>query len=161
MSRPWRDKYPIRSLRGDGDDERFEAFFARQSAAMRRRSAPDRDGAEVDRRHRAKQLALARRAARRERRRLAGSALVAESTGVVREPSTHGGHNRSGQREQRRADAGQQAERAEWRHQSQWGSRSSSPALDTETTSRTRRTHSTGAGHRKNGGRPHSPRRHS
>ena len=26
MSRPWRDKYPIRSLRGDGDDERFEAF---------------------------------------------------------------------------------------------------------------------------------------
>ena len=44
MSRPWRDKYPIRSLRGDGDDERLEAFFARQSAAMRRRSAPDRDG---------------------------------------------------------------------------------------------------------------------
>ena len=87
MSRPWRDKYPIRSLRGDGDDERFEAFFARQPAAMRRRSAPDRDGAEVDRRHRAKQLALARRAARRERRRLAGSALVAQPTGMVREPS--------------------------------------------------------------------------
>ena len=87
MSRPWRDKYPIRSLRGDGDDERFEAFSAWQSAAMRRRSAPDRDGAEVDRRRRAKQLALARRAARRERRRLAGSALVVEPTGVVREPS--------------------------------------------------------------------------
>ena len=87
MSRPWRDKYPIRSLRGDGDDERFEAFFARQPAAMRRRPAPDRDGAEVDRRHRAKQLALARRAARRERRRLAGSALVAQPTGMVREPS--------------------------------------------------------------------------
>ena len=86
MSRPWRDKYPLRSLRGDGDDERFEAFFARQPAAMRRRPAPDRDGAEVDRRHRAKQLALARRAARRERRRLAGSALVAQPTGVVREP---------------------------------------------------------------------------
>ena len=91
MSRPWRDKYPVRSLRGDGDDERFEAFFARQSAAMRRRSAPDRDGAEVDRRHRAKQLALARRAARRERRRLAGSALVVEPTRVVREPGT--GHH--------------------------------------------------------------------
>ena len=87
MSRPWQDKYPIRSLRGDGDDERFEAFFARQPVAMRRRSAPDRDGAEVDRRHRAKQLALARRAARRECRRLAGSALVAQPTGVVREPS--------------------------------------------------------------------------
>ena len=28
MSRPWHDKYPIRSLRGDGDDERFEAFSA-------------------------------------------------------------------------------------------------------------------------------------
>ena len=91
MSRPWRDKYPLRSLRGDGDDERFEAFFARQPAAMRRRPAPDRDGAEVDRRHRAKQLALARRAARRERRRLAGSALVAQQSGVVREPST--GHH--------------------------------------------------------------------
>ena len=87
MSRPWRDKYPICSLRGDGDDERFEAFACWQPAAMRRRSAPDRDGAEVDRRHRAKQLALARRAARRERRRLAGSALVAQPTRVVREPS--------------------------------------------------------------------------
>ena len=87
MSRPWRDKYPLRSLRGDGDDERFEAFACWQPAAMRRRPAPDRDGAAVDRRHRAKQLALARRAARRERRRLAGSALVAESTGMVREPS--------------------------------------------------------------------------
>ena len=108
MSRPWHDKYPIRSLQGDGDDERFEAFACWQPAAMRRRSAPDRDGAEVDRRHRAKQLALARRAARRERCRLAGSALVAEPTGVVREPSTHGGHNRSGQLEQRR-----QSERAE------------------------------------------------
>ena len=86
MSRPWHDKYPLRSLRGDGDDERFEAFFAWQSAAMRRRPAPDRDGAEVDRRHRAKQLALARRAARRERRRLAGSALVAQPTRVVRKP---------------------------------------------------------------------------
>ena len=86
MSRPWRDKYPLRSLRGDGDDERFEAFAVWQSAAMRRRSAPDRDGAEVDRRHRAKQLALARRAARRERRRLAGSTLVVQPTGVVREP---------------------------------------------------------------------------
>ena len=91
MSRPWQDKYPIRSLRGDGDDERFEAFACRQSAALRRRPAPDRDGAEVDRRHRAKQLALARRAARRERRRLAGSALVAEPTGVVREFGT--GHH--------------------------------------------------------------------
>ena len=86
MSRPWRDKYPLRSLRGDGDDERFEAFACWQSAAMRCRSAPDRDGAEVDRRRRAKQLALARRAARRECRRLAGSALVAQPTGVVREP---------------------------------------------------------------------------
>ena len=159
MSRPWHDKYPICSLRGDGDDERFEAFFARQPAAMRRRPAPDRDGAEVDRRHRAKQLALARRAARRERRRLAGSALVVEPTGVVREPSTHGGHNRSGQLEQRRTDAGQQAERAERRHQSQWGSRSSSPALDGGTASRKRRTHTTAGDHRKNGGRLHSPRR--
>ena len=159
MSRPWRDKYPIRSLRGDGDDERFEAFFARQPAAMRRRPAPDRDGAEVDRRHRAKQLALARRAARRERRRLAGSALVAQPTGVVRESSTHGGHNRSSQAEQRRTDAGQQAERAEQRHQSQWSGRSSSPALDGGTASRKRHTHSTAADHRKNGGRPHSPRR--
>lgn len=91
MSRPWRDKYPICSLRGDGDDERFEAFFARQPAALRRRPALDRDGIAVDRRHRAKQLALARRAARRERRRLAGSALVAEPTRVVREPSA--GHH--------------------------------------------------------------------
>ena len=159
MSRPWQDKYPICSLRGDGDDERFEAFFARQPAAMRRRSAPDRDGAEVDRRHRAKQLALARRAARRERRRLAGSALVAQPTGVVRKPSTYGGHNRTGQREQRRTDAGQQAERPEQRHQSQWGGRSSSSALDGGTASRKQRTHSTGAGHRKNGGWPHSSRR--
>ena len=161
MSRPWQDKYPIRSLRGDGDDERFEAFACWQSAAMRRRPAPDRDGAEVDRRHRAKQLALARRAARRERRRLAGSALVAEPMGVVRELSTHGGHNRSGQREQRRAGAGHQAEQYEWRHQSQWGGRSSSPALDAETASRKQRTHSIAAGHRKNGECPHSPRRHS
>ena len=161
MSRPWRDKYPLRSLRGDGDDERFEAFFARQPAAMRRRPAPDRDGAEVDRRHRAKQLALARRAARRERRRLAGSALVAQPTGVVREPSTHGGHNRSGPIEQRRTDAGHRAEQAEQRHQSRWDGRSSSPALDTETASRNRRTHSTAADRRKNGGRPHSSRRHS
>ena len=159
MSRPWRDKYPIRSLRGDGDDERFEAFFARQPAAMRRRPAPDRDRDAVDRRHRAKQLALARRAARRERRRLAGSALVAEPTGVVREPSTHGGRNRPGPIEQRRADAGHQAERAEQWHQSQWGGRSSSPALDTETASRKRRAHSTTGDHRKNGGRLHSPRR--
>ena len=161
MSRPWQDKYPICSLRGDGDDERFEAFACWQPAAMRRRPAPDRDGAEVDRRHRAKQLALARRAARRERRRLAGSALVAQQSGMVREPGAHAGHNRSGQREQRRADAGHQAEQYEWRHQSQWGGRSSSPALDGGTASRKRRTHSTGAGHRKNGGRPHSPRRHS
>ena len=159
MSRPWRDKYPLRSLRGDGDDERFEAFAVWQPAAMRRRPAPDRDGAEVDRRHRAKQLALARRAARRERRRLAGSALVAQPTGVVREPSTHGGHNRSGQLEHRRADAGQQAERAEQRHQLQWGSRSSSSALDGGTASRKRRTHSTAAGYRKNGGRSRSVRR--
>ena len=151
MSRPWRDKYPLCSLRGDGDDERFEAFFARQSAAMRRRPAPDRDGAEVDRRHRAKQLALARRAARRERRRLAGSALVAEPTGVVREP----------RRSQRQTDRCRQSERAEQRHQSQWSGRSSSPALDTETTSRKRRTYSTTGGHWKNGECPHSPRRHS
>ena len=159
MSRPWRDKYPLRSLRGDGDDERFEAFACWQPAAMRRRPAPDRDGAEVDRRHRAKQLALARRAARRERRRLAGSALVAQPTGVVREPSTYGGHNRSDQLEQRRTDAGQQAERAEQRHQSQWGGRSSSPALDGGTASRKRRTHFTAGGHRKNGGWPHASRR--
>ena len=161
MSRPWREKYPICSLRGDGDDERFEAFSTWQPAAMRRRSAPDRDGAEVDRRHRAKQLALARRAARRERRRLAGSALVAQPTGVVREPSTHGGRNRSGQLEQRRTDAGQQSERAERRHQSQWSGCSSSPALDGGTARRKRRTHSTTGDHRKNGGRLHSPRRHS
>ena len=161
MSRPWQDKYPICSLRGDSDDERFEAFAVWQSAAMRRRSAPDRDEPQVDRRHRAKQLALARRAARRECRRLAGSALVAQPTGVVREPSTHGRHNRSGQLEQRRADAGHQAERAEWRYQSQWGGRSSSPALDGGTASGKRRTHSMAAGHRKNGGWPHSPRRHS
>lgn len=145
MSRPWRDKYPIRSLRGDGDDERFEAFSAWQPAAMRRRSAPDRDGDAVDRRHRAKQLALARRAARHERRRLASSALVAEPTGMVRDSSTHGGHNRAGQAEQR--------------HQSQWSGRSSSPALDGGTASRKQRTHITAAGHRKNGGRPHTPRR--
>ena len=151
MSRPWHDKYPLRSLRGDGDDERFEAFAFWQPAAMRRRPAPDRDEPQVDRRHRAKQLALARRAARRERRRLAGSALVAGPTGVVRGPGTHDGHNRPGQREQRRTGAGQQAERADQRHQSQWGGRGSSPALDT--------THSTGAGHRKNGGRPHTSRR--
>ena len=161
MSRPWRDKYPIRSLRGDGDDERFEAFAVWQPAAMRRRPAPDRDGAEVDRRCRAKQLALARRAARRERRRLAGSALVAEPTGVVREPSAHGGRNRSSQLEQRRVDAGQQAERAEQRHQSQWDGRSSSPALDGGTACQKRCTHSTAGDHRKNGGRPHTPRRHS
>ena len=103
MSRPWRDKYPLRSLRGDGDDERFEAFACWQPAAMRRRSAPDRDGAEVDRRHRAKQLALARRAARRERRRLAGSALVAQPTGVVREPL----------RSERQTERRRQSERAE------------------------------------------------
>ena len=159
MSRPWRDKYPICSLRGDGDDERFEAFACWQPAAMRRRPAPDRDGAEVDRRHRAKQLALARRAARRERRRLAGSALVAQQSGVVREPSAHGDRNRSGQREQRRTDAGQQVERAEQRHQSQWSGRSSSPALDAETASRKQRTHITAGDHRKNGGRPHASRR--
>ena len=151
MSRPWHDKYPLSSLRGDGDDERFEAFACWQPAAMRRRSAPDRDGAEVDRRHRAKQLALARRAARRERRRLAGSALVAQPTGMVKEPS----------RSERQTNRCYQAEQTEQRHQSQWSGRSSSPALDTETASRKRRTHSTTGGHRKNGGRPHSPRRHS
>ena len=160
MSRPWRDKYPICSLRGDGDDERFEAFFARQPAAMRRRSAPDRDGAEVDRRHRAKQLALARRAARRERRRLAGSALVAQPTGVVREP-LRSERQTDGRREVEPSDRRWPQERTEQRHQSQWDGRSSSLALDAETTSRTRRTHSTAAGHRKNGGRPHAPRRHS
>ena len=103
MSRPWQDKYPICSLRGDGDDERFEAFAVWQPAAMRRRSAPDRDGLEVDRRHRAKQLALARRAARRERRRLVGSALVAEPTGVVKQPP----------RNERQTDRRRQSERAE------------------------------------------------
>lgn len=108
MSRPWQDKYPLSSLRGDGDDERFEAFFARQPAAMRRRSAPDRDGAEVDRRRRAKQLALARRAARRERRRLAGSALVAEPTGVVREPL------RRGRQTDRRRQVGQAEQCPSW-----------------------------------------------
>ena len=108
MSRPWRDKYPICSLRGDGDDERFEAFSVWQPAAMRRRSAPDRDGTEMDRRHRAKQLALARRAARCERRRLAGSALVAEPTGMVRKPS----------RSERQTDRRRQAEQAE--HCSSW-----------------------------------------
>lgn len=149
MSRPWQDKYPICSLRGDGDDERFEAFACWQPAAMRRRPAPDRDGAEVDRRHRAKQLALARRAARRERRRLAGSALVAGTTGVVREPL----------RSERQTDKRRQSERAEQRHQSQWSGCSSSPALDAETASRKRRTHSTAAGHRKNGGRSRSVRR--
>lgn len=151
MSRPWRDKYPICSLRGDGDDERFEAFAFWQPAAMRRRSAPDRDEPQVDRRRRAKQLALARRAARRECRRLAGSALVAQPTGVVREPL----------RSERQTDRRRQMERVEQRHHLQWGGRSSSPALDTETTSRKQRTHTTAGGHRKNGGRPHSPRRHS
>ncbi len=151
MSRPWQDKYPLRSLRGDGDDERFEAFACWQPAAMRRRPAPDRDGDAVDRRHRAKQLALARRAARRERRRLAGSALVAEPTGVVREPL----------RSQRQTDGRRQMERVEQRHQSQWSGCSSSPALDGGTASRKRRTYSysTTGDHRKNGGRPHTPRR--
>ena len=146
MSRPWRDKYPIRSLRGDGDDERFEAFACWQPAAMRRRSAPDRDGAEVDRRHRAKQLALARRAARRERRRLAGSALVAGSTGVVREPL------RSEQQTNRCRQVGQAEQCSSWPvdDKTQW------------TRSRRRRSsHSTAGGHRKNGGWPHSPRRPS
>ena len=144
MSRPWQDKYPIRSLRGDGDDERFEAFFAWQPAAMRRRPAPDRDGPQVDRRHRAKQLALARRAARRERRRLAGSALVVEPTGVVRGPL----------RSERQTDKRRQAERAE--QCSSW------PVDDKAQRARSRRRRSsqpTDAGHRKNGGRLHSPRR--
>ena len=144
MSRPWRDKYPLSSLRGDGDDERFEAFFARQSAAMRRRSAPDRDGAEVDRRHRAKQLALARRAARRERRRLAGSALVAQPTGVVREPS------RSERQTDRRRQVGQAEQCSSW-------------AVDDKTqrapSRRRRSSHPTAGDHRKNSGWPHSPRR--
>ena len=108
MSRPWRDKYPICSLRGDGDDERFEAFSVWQPAAMRRRPAPDRDGDAVDRRGSAKQLALARRAARRERRRLAGSALVAGTTGVVREPS------RSERQTDRRRQVGQAEQCSSW-----------------------------------------------
>ena len=151
MSRPWHDKYPLRSLRGDGDDERFEAFAYWQPAAMRRRSAPDRDGAEVDRRHRAKQLALARRAARRERRRLAGSALVAQPTGVVRKPSAHGGHNRSGQLEQRR-QVGQAEQCPSW------------PVDDITQRTRSRRrrsSHSPPGGHRKNAECPHALRRHS
>ena len=146
MSRPWRDKYPIRSLRGDGDDERFEAFACWQSAAMRRRPAPDRDGAEVDRRHRAKQLALARRAARRERRRLAGSVLVAGTPGVVREPP------RNERQTDKRRQVGQVEQCPSW------------PVDDKtqQTRSRRRRSpHSAAAGHRKNGGQPHSPRRHS
>ena len=146
MSRPWRDKYPLRSLRGDGDDERFEAFFARQPAAMRRRSAPDRDGAEVDRRHRAKQLALARRAARRERRRLADSALVAKPTGVVREPL------RSERQTEMRRQVGQAEQCPSW-------------SVDDKTQrARSRRrlsSYSTTGDHRKNGGWPHSARRHS
>lgn len=144
MSRPWRDKYPIRSLRGDGDDERFEAFFARQPAAMRRRPAPDRDGAEVDRRHRAKQLALARRAARRERRRLVGSALVAEPTGVVREPL------RSERQTDRRRQVGQIEQCPSW------------PVDDKtqQTRSRRRRSpHSAAGEQRKNSGRSRSVRR--
>ena len=144
MSRPWRDKYPLCSLRGDGDDERFEAFFARQPAAMRRRSAPDRDGAEVDRRHRAKQLALARRAARRERRRLAGSALVAEPTGVVREPL------RSERQTGRRRQVGQAEQCPSW------------PVDDKTQRARSRRRrspHSTAGDHRKNDGWPHASRR--
>ena len=144
MSRPWRDKYPICSLRGDGDDERFEAFACRQSAAMRRRSAPDRDGAEVDRRHRAKQLALARRAARRERRRLAGSALVAQPTGVVREPL----------RSERQTDGRRQVGLAE--QCPSW------PVDDKTQRTRSRRrrsSHSPAGYHRKNGECPHSPRR--
>ena len=146
MSRPWQDKYPLRSLRGDGDDERFEAFSAWQPAAMRRRSAPDRDGVEVDRRCRAKQLALARRAARRERRRLAGSALVAEQSGVVRELL------RSERQTNRRRQVGQAEQCSSW-------------PVDDKTqrtrSCRRRSSHSTAAGHRKNGGWPHSPRRHS
>lgn len=144
MSRPWQDKYPICSLRGDGDDERFEAFACWQSAAMRRRSAPDRDGAEVDRRHRAKQLALARRAARRERRRLAGSALVAQPTGVVREPL------RNERQTDRRRQMGQAEQCPSW------------PVDDKTQRTRSRRrrsSHSTTGDHRKNGGRPHASRR--
>ena len=144
MSRPWQDKYPICSLRGDGDDERFEAFFARQPAAMRRRPAPDRDGAEVDRRHRAKQLALARRAARRERRRLAGSALVAQPTGVVREPL------RSERQTEMRRQVGQAEQCPSW------------PVDDKTQRTRSRRrrsSHSPAEDHRKNDGWPHSPMR--
>ena len=144
MSRPWRDKYPIRSLRGDGDDERFEAFSAWQSAAMRRRSAPDRDEPQVDRRRRAKQLALARRAARRERRRLAGSALVAQPTGVVREPL------RSERQTEMRRQVGQAEQCPSW------------PVDDKTQRTRSRRrrsSHSTTGDHRKNGGRSHSLRR--
>ena len=146
MSRPWRDKYPIRSLRGDGDDERFEAFACWQPAAMRRRSAPDRDGAEVDRRHRAKQLALARRAARRERCRLAGSALVAQPTGVVREPS------RSERQTDRCRRVGQVEQCSSW------------PVDDKTQHARSRRrrsSYSTTGDHRKNGGRSRSVRRQS
>ena len=144
MSRPWQDKYPICSLRGDGDDERFEAFACWQPAAMRRRPAPDRDGAEVDHRHRAKQLALARRAARRERRRLAGSALVVQPTGVVREPL------RSERQTDRRRQMGQTEQCPSW------------PVDDKTQRTRSRRRrsfHSTTGDHRKNGGRLHSPRR--
>ena len=144
MSRPWRDKYPICSLRGDGDDERFEAFAFWQPAAMRRRPAPDRDGAEVDRRHRAKQLALARRAARRERRRLAGSALVAEPTGVVREPL------RSQRQTERRRRVRQVEQCSSW------------PVDDKTQQARSRRrlsSYSTTGDHRKNGEWPHTPRR--
>ena len=144
MSRPWHDKYPIRSLRGDGDNERFEAFACWQPAAMRRRSAPDRDGAAVDRRHRAKQLALARRAARRERRRLAGSALVAEPTGVVREPL------RSERQTDRRRQMGQAEQCPSW------------PVDDKTQQARSRRrlsSHSPTGGYRKNGECPHSLRR--
>ena len=158
MSRPWHDKYPIRSLRGDGDDERFEAFAFWQPAAMRRRPAPDRDGAEVDRRHRAKQLALARRAARRERRRLAGSALVAQPTGVVREP-LRSERQTDRRREVEPSDRRWPQERTERRHRLQWGGCSSSPALDTEITIRKRRTRSIAGDHRKNGGWPHALRR--
>ena len=144
MSRPWRDKYPIRSLRGDGDDERFEAFACWQPAALRRRPAPDRDGAAVDRRHRAKRLALARRAARRERRRLASSALVAEPTGVVREPL------RSRRQTDRRRQVGQIEQCPSW------------PVDDKtqQTRSRRRRSpHSAAGEHRKNSGRSRSVRR--
>ena len=146
MSRPWHDKYPLRSLRGDGDDERFEAFFARQPTAMRRRPAPDRDGAEVDRRHRAKQLALARRAARRERRRLAGSALVAQSTGVVREPL------RYARQTEKRRQVGQGEQCPSW------------PVDDKAQRARSRRrrsSHSSAGDHRKNGECPHFLRRNS